>query len=128
MLDEACGGSGMRLSDEVSAFFASYAWPGNLRQLNNTIRVAVALCDDDDRVVRVDHLPEELLAPGALACGAADVNPVGSPLADLKTLAHSAIEQALAATGGNVSAAARMLGISRNTLYRKLDQAARRLQ
>lgn len=115
MLDTVGKGRTLELTGEVSAFFARYSWPGNLRQLHNTVRVVVALLDEYEQVIRLSHLPEELLDTDP----AADVTPRAGT--NLRTLAQSAIDRALASTNGNVSAAARLLGISRNTLYRRVE-------
>ncbi len=118
MLLECAPGRELRLSQDVRALFLRHPWPGNLRQLNNAIRVAVALLDADERIVTLDHLSEEILE----TAGDGQVGPraLSRQGADLRTTTRSAIDQALESTGGNVSAAARLLGISRNTLYRRL--------
>ncbi len=109
------------LSERTKKIFEHHEWPGNLRQLNNTIRVAVALLDEDECEIQPTHLPEELF-DAALVDTSFSANPLArQPSSDLRTMTQSAIEQALATTGGNISAAARLLGISRNTLYRKLN-------
>lgn len=79
-----------------------YPWPGNFRELRQAMRVAVALCDD---VVLLEDLPREVAEAAPVARGAAE-----------STDAH----EVLARHGGNVSAAARALGIARSTLYRRL--------
>ena len=107
------------------------------------IRVAVALLDDDESLITEAHLPEEFfetpaacpLPPcgsGALglaampAAGAATVPTPGEAPAtgatSLDEIGRQAAQRALTAAGGNVSLAARQLGISRNTLYRKLGR------
>jgi len=109
----------LSLSPEVRHLFVRHTWPGNLRQLNNAVRVAAALIDEDEDVVLPVHLPEELFEPidhnDGLPTGAA-----GTSAGNLRATTRSAIERALARTGGNISAAARLLGISRNTLYRRM--------
>lgn len=120
MLDSIGNGRRLQLAAEVREFFVNYTWPGNLRHLHNALRVAVALLDDDQCEIRWSHLPEELLDPDPRTNASA---PRGTTLrsgTDLRALTHCAIEQALASNGGNISAAARVLGISRNTLYRRL--------
>jgi transcriptional regulator of acetoin/glycerol metabolism len=116
--------------------FEAYAWPGNIRQLNNVIRVAIALMEDDETLISESHLPEELFEtpanpkaadmascrlpawPANPAAPAAGV-PGGTSLGEM---GRQAAQNALEAAGGNVSAAARLLGVSRNTLYRKLGR------
>ena len=101
----------------------SYAWPGNIRQLNNVIRVAIALMDDDESLITESHLPEELFEttiqpkhPDKTASTSA------TGKGSLEEIGRLAALNALETAGGNVSAAARLLGVSRNTLYRKLGR------
>ena len=119
-----------RFSPSALALLCNYPWPGNIRQLFNVIRVAVALLDDDESLITEAHLPEEFfeipdtgVCPPAIAPLAATALPVpaGTP-ASLDEIGRQAPQQALAAAAGNVSLAARQLGISRNTLYRKLGR------
>lgn len=107
--------SGITLSDPVAAAFDRYGWPGNLRQMANVLRTAVALLDPGDTRIHWHHLPddvaEEMRSPDA-AHTAAD--------GDLRSLSLDLMERTVAACGGNMSRAAQRLGISRNTLYRRL--------
>lgn len=116
------------LAAEVLAAFARYRWPGNLRQLSNALTTAVALLDQGERVITWDHLPDdlrmELDAADQLASRRTALREVSvSEEETLRALSFSVIEKTLEACRGNVSAAARRLGISRNTLYRRLEQA-----
>ncbi|WP_371323480.1 sigma-54-dependent Fis family transcriptional regulator [Dechloromonas sp. ZY10] len=120
-----------RFSPSALALLRNYPWPGNIRQLFNVIRVAVALLDDDDSLITEAHLPEEFFetpphypTPAAMPSGALPPGPVATATApaSLDEIGRLAAQQALAAAGGNVSLAARQLGISRNTLYRKLGR------
>ncbi len=118
MLHECAPTHDLRLSQEVRALFLRHPWPGNLRQLNNAIRVAVALLDDDEQIVTLAHLSEEILETATEFVDGPRALPNRGE--DLRAMTRTAIDQALATTGGNISAAARLLGISRNTLYRRL--------
>ena len=100
-----------------------YRWPGNMRQLANALRTACALLDDHETVIDWEHLPDDL----AQALRLDDAPKVGShndlagdAMPDLRTVSRQTIARALGACGGNLSEAARSLGISRNTLYRKM--------
>jgi transcriptional regulator of acetoin/glycerol metabolism len=127
---------------DVLELFRRHPWPGNIRQLCNLLRTAVAMCDD--RKICVEHLPDDFFEdlgvgvtrPPAVASNipladfqvepeatpvAADVAPVDGQMAELQMMA---IRRALAEASGNVSDAARKLGISRNTIYRKLRPCA----
>ena len=105
-----------------------YAWPGNIRQLFNVIRVAIALLDDGEMLITETHLPEELFeAPLTTTAGAPLAYDPWAPAApegtgSLEEIGRQAALRTLEAAGGNISAAARQLGISRNTLYRKLGK------
>ena len=89
----------------------AYPWPGNIRELRNVIRTALAICDGG--VVRALDLPREIRETGR------DVGWSANPLhaAERETLSR-AIEE----WHGNMTRTALHLGISRNTLYRKLKR------
>jgi len=93
----------------------AYAWPGNVRELANILERAVALCDHDTL------LPEDLDFPS----GESGIDALLSesarssiPLADLERLY---VRRVLESHGGNKSSAAKVLGIDRRTLYRRLN-------
>ena len=100
-----------------------YRWPGNMRQLANALRTACALLDIGEAVIGWDHLPDDLAqalqAPEAPAAGSLD-ELVDAAAPDLRTVSRQTIARTVSACEGNLSEAARSLGISRNTLYRKL--------
>jgi transcriptional regulator of acetoin/glycerol metabolism len=112
----------IQFSGEAMQSMEAYAWPGNIRQLNNVIRVAIALMDDDENLITESHLPEELfespIQPLVQKTAIGAVPGAGS----MDEISRQAAQNALEAAGGNVSAAARLLGVSRNTLYRKLGR------
>jgi transcriptional regulator of acetoin/glycerol metabolism len=124
------------VSEAVMRFFARHAWPGNIRQLHNVIRLSLALMDDDESEILPDHLPEGLFVgdgaidteahPGASeAQQAQSADAPGGATANVRSLEEIELELMAAAireVGGNVSEAARRLGVSRNTLYRKLGR------
>jgi transcriptional regulator of acetoin/glycerol metabolism len=119
----------VRFSDKAQQAIDNYGWPGNIRQLFNVIRVAIALLDDDESLITESHLPEELFETiVAVASGAAapEFDPwAAAPLEganSMDAISRQAAMRALDAAGGNISSAARQLGISRNTLYRKLGR------
>jgi two-component system response regulator HydG len=102
------------VSDEVMACLMSYDWPGNVRELENCIQRALALGSAPE--IRVVDLPSNLLYL------------VGEPRHDPRTLAtlqqleQRAILQALEATKGDRLRAAKLLGIGKTTIYRKLKE------
>jgi len=103
---------------EVKALLRGYAWPGNVRELRNVVESL--LLTSSDSVVQRDELPEELLAavigsePAAVAGHA--------PAASLEESERLAIVRAVQNVHGNLAQAARALGISRSTLYRKVER------
>lgn len=119
----------LTVSDAVMACFQNYDWPGNMRQLHNALRLAIALLDPFETQIEVSHLPEELFltplrepAEAPAIDNPAVVGRPGGSMASLEVIEREAIDHALAAADGNISEAARRLGISRNTLYRKLGR------
>jgi transcriptional regulator of acetoin/glycerol metabolism len=113
------------LEADVAAAFAAYAWPGNLRQLASVLRTACALLDAGGTRIGWPQLPddivEELRGAGSHGDAAADALPATD---NLHSLSAAAMTRAIAASRGNMSEAARRLGISRNTLYRRLRRSA----
>ncbi|NBZ89590.1 sigma-54-dependent Fis family transcriptional regulator [Stagnihabitans tardus] len=105
---EALGKPGAVLDEDALRMLSHYHWPGNLRELRNCLRHAVALAED--RRVGLQHLPETIVAKIA-----------GKDLTARSQSEASKIEAALRYNGGNVSLTARYLGVSRATLYRKIQ-------
>jgi len=128
---ERVTGEPIRVSPGVLAAFTRHPWPGNFRQLANVLRTACAMLDDHETRIDLDHLPQDFFDDER---DAENMQAVSSPFARdssarLDDLALSAVAAALDTHAGNVSAAARMLGVSRNTLYRKMaaiDETRRR--
>ncbi len=96
--------------EEVKAVFMSYSWPGNIRELKHAIEHAFILCHGMHLEIR--HIPMELrleLQDGAAASHGSILSP-------------NELEKALNRAGGNKAKAARALGISRQTIYRKMRE------
>jgi transcriptional regulator with PAS, ATPase and Fis domain len=103
------------LATSALAALAAHRWPGNVRELRNALEQA-AMLTDNARLSAEDFatiLPQA--SPEALR--STPIRPLPQLIAELE---RSSIQSALAATGGNKVSAARMLGISRATLYEKL--------
>jgi DNA-binding NtrC family response regulator len=106
---------------------AAYAWPGNIRELENVLSRAAILCDGER--IRADDL-DQLAFPGlttpALPVPGAAIaldRPLKEILDDtVHAVERSAIEQALAREGGSPARAARLLGISRASMYNKIKE------
>jgi two-component system, NtrC family, response regulator AtoC len=106
------------LSAPAAAHLSRYAWPGNVRELENAIERAVALTVTD-RVV-VEDLPERIRDYRCEDVLVASRDP--SELVPLEEVERRYILRVLEAVGGNKALAARILGLDRKTLYRKLER------
>ncbi|MDU8361527.1 sigma-54-dependent Fis family transcriptional regulator [Pseudomonas syringae group sp. J309-1] len=101
---------------KVLELFDRHPWPGNLRQLSNVIQVALALADDE--VIGTEHLPDDFFAD--LEMDLQDMQPVHGDKAQVREVEN--LEELLRAAGGNISQLAKRLGVSRNTLYKRLRE------
>jgi DNA-binding NtrC family response regulator len=112
------------LSPEVMERLCAYSWPGNVRQLENAVEMAVALSGDRTLLVPSDFpLPSPARARTAVPPGMPLVAVPDCGLDYEQTLAlieRSILEQALQKTGGNKKAAAQMLRLKRTTLSAKV--------
>lgn len=115
-------------SPESQALLRNYPWPGNVRELINTIRAVVALHDGE--IVQVEMLRETLDANRAAHDADDSIHKepssLGAPVASesslpsLALIEREAISAALNSFGGNVTRAAKALGINPSTVHRKL--------
>lgn len=110
------------LTDEALKLLLAYPWPGNVRELRTAIEHGVVMSNDPQIDTR--HLPGFLLDPAAPAKPAASSkNSLDDPAElNLHVLETNAIRAALAASAGNRTHAAELLGLSRRTLQRKLKE------
>jgi transcriptional regulator of acetoin/glycerol metabolism len=108
------GAPKVKLSAELLGLLREYHWPGNIRQLEMVLRTALAMREEGEEELSLDHLPDSTL--DELAAGE---RPQSGSIRENEL---ELIRQALERHQGNVSAAADALGISRATLYRKLKQ------
>jgi len=130
LLRELGGEPPLDIAPDLLRALAAYPWPGNLRQYASVLRTAIALLDAGETTVDWPHLPDDMLAllrstatsPSAPASvpTPATTAVAMSPDQKLADISRAAVQQAIQNARGNLSAAARQLGISRQTLYRKL--------
>jgi sigma-54 dependent transcriptional regulator, acetoin dehydrogenase operon transcriptional activator AcoR len=124
-------GNGRPAAIEMDALqrLVAYPWPGNVRELRNVIRTALAICEGG--VVRGIDLPREIreadsnnasgltsLSPGAIS----GVSESSSPVNPLKAAERAALVRVIAECHGNMTRVAAQLGMSRNTLYRRMKR------
>jgi sigma-54 dependent transcriptional regulator, acetoin dehydrogenase operon transcriptional activator AcoR len=122
----------VNLSDEARALFFRHPWPGNIREARNVLRASLAVAREG--VIRIDDLPHDFLEEaetdavvGSIRQGARHS---AAPLEQAPALANweeQAVRAALAVSGGNIARAARDLGITRATLYHKMDRYGMRI-
>jgi DNA-binding NtrC family response regulator len=105
------------LSSDAQEALQRYEWPGNIRELRATIERAVVLCRGERIGLR--DLPERIQGKPDAATGLS-AHATGTDL-NLEKMEKSFIKQALRLTDGNVTEAAKLLGISRRTLHRKIN-------
>lgn len=121
-VDEAAAALGRpspSLSTEALALLRSHPWPGNIRELRNVVERAVLLADE---VIRSEHLPWHTVPTLAPATGVmrtfdAPIETRSESLGD----EEERIRHALSECGGNQTRAAKLLGVSRRTLTRRLS-------
>jgi transcriptional regulator of acetoin/glycerol metabolism len=132
------------LDAEVVQLMQSYHWPGNVRQLVNVLRAAAAMAGDEAAITRA-HLPDDFIEDVQRAAARRQVSAVGASVgaeqpaaqsdaapapapqpeaaetaATLEELEMQTILRVVQELDGNISLASKRLGISRNTIYRKL--------
>jgi two-component system NtrC family response regulator len=107
-----------RVAPQALEALVEYGWPGNVRELESVIERTLLLADDD--VIRLVDLPAEV----RMRRQSASTVPVDIPEdgLDLEALERSLLLQALDKAGGNVTRAARLLGLSRRTLQYRLER------
>lgn len=141
-------GAPPELDADVLALLHGYGWPGNIRQLANVLRTACVMAAGEGRITRA-HLSDDFIDDAGRTAGQAQPacalpQPAATPMAvqplqpqqplppvaaapspqpaptTLEALELQTIRRALEEAGGNISVASKRLGISRNTIYRKL--------
>jgi DNA-binding NtrC family response regulator len=97
-----------------------YNWPGNIRELKNIVERMIVLSSGD--LLTLEQVPEDIRQGRLLAVGGANGNASFQGISKITDAERELIQKALQETRGNKSTAAEKLGISRRTLYRKLDE------
>lgn len=117
-----------RISLQALEAMTRYRWPGNVRELQNVVHRCMLASRGQE--ITLSDLPQEVRAfapPGvasyypSLSAPQPSLAPVAADIVPLQELERRAIERALRATGGSVGKAAKLLGIGRATLYRRIQ-------
>lgn len=121
-LGKQYGRDSMRLAHEALLALEAYDWPGNIRQLFNALEYAAGHADGP--IILLHHLPPEIECIAQPGAGARTPDPSGvrpyyRPPQRNDNEAET-ISRVLAETGGNKAEAARKLGMSRTTLWKRL--------
>jgi DNA-binding NtrC family response regulator len=111
------GSESERITPAALVALAAHAWPGNVRELENAITRALVLAGAEP--IGLEHLPASVGRAGPSA--PASVEELLVPGFSLDALERELIQQALVKAGGNKTAAARLLGITRRRLYSRLE-------
>jgi transcriptional regulator of acetoin/glycerol metabolism len=124
ILQRESPGAPHALSDDVMALFRACRWQGNVRELAGVLRTACVMAGAE-RLITREHLSDDFLDDAAMASPVAipPTPPAATPAqpgVSLVDIELQSIRQAVDAARGNISEAAKQLGISRNTVYRKL--------
>ncbi len=106
------------ISGPAARLLMDYDWPGNVRELENCMERAVALCRLDE--ITVDDLPAKIQEHQSSKIVITTESP--GELITLDEMERRYVRQVLGAVGGNKTHAARILGIDRRSLYRRLEE------
>ena len=121
-----------QLSEGAREVLREYSWPGNVRELRNTVERALVMNPEAEFLTEADlvvHAPESVRPPpvsdrsATLKLSRSDIEPSAPSRlrSSLDAVEEKAIRDALEATNGNQSAAARMLGIGRHALIKRIE-------
>ncbi|MDY0073872.1 MAG: sigma-54-dependent Fis family transcriptional regulator [Thauera sp.] len=108
------------ISAEALRILQGYPWPGNVRELRNLMEVLTLLCED--AVATPTHLPQEFLEIQPAVQTVSQSGAVEPNAGSIAEGEEALIRLTLSACGGNVTQAARTLGIARSTLYAKMNR------
>ncbi|EIV8657991.1 TPA: sigma-54-dependent Fis family transcriptional regulator [Vibrio parahaemolyticus] len=108
--------SEQQLCPHLLSLLLSYSWPGNLRELDSLIKVS-ALMAQGEETLDLAHVPTHL---SKKLSQAQDVKTAAEPTLKLRATVEDKLLKTYQANQGNISKTSRMLGVSRNTIYRKL--------
>ncbi|WP_019850067.1 sigma-54-dependent Fis family transcriptional regulator [Desulfitobacterium sp. PCE1] len=121
-LEDNCRKAGrppFMLSREVEAFILNYPWPGNIRQLKNAMVYAANICED--QVIKMQDLPASLYR-NIKVQNPNEPSDKFPQMTSIQETEEEMIRKALTLTGNNVRTAAKLVGLSKTTVYRKIKE------
>ncbi|MBR9787118.1 MAG: sigma-54-dependent Fis family transcriptional regulator [Vibrionaceae bacterium] len=104
-----------QLCPHLLSLLLSYSWPGNLRELDSLIKVSTLMAQGED-VLKLAHVPTHL----SKKLSQIQEGENAEPTTDIRATVEDKLVKTYQANQGNISKTSRMLGVSRNTIYRKL--------
>ncbi|HCH5332322.1 TPA: sigma-54-dependent Fis family transcriptional regulator [Vibrio parahaemolyticus] len=108
--------SEQQLCPHLLSLLLSYHWPGNLRELDSLIKVS-ALMAQGEETLELAHVPTHL---SKKLSQVQEITTTAEPTSELRATVEDKLLKTYQANQGNISKTSRMLGVSRNTIYRKL--------
>jgi DNA-binding NtrC family response regulator len=108
------------LTADAIRVLEGYSWPGNIRELRNVLERALIL--EDTQQIRPEHLPLEISSAAQPLGGRDNIVQLPAKGFRMEDVERNVIEQALTRTAGNVAQAARLLGLSRDTLRYRMKK------
>lgn len=127
-ISQKFGGRNVTVSPAAMAYLEAYEWPGNIRELENVLEMAVIICDGD--VVEPTHLGKRVLAGGVPATVRPSpalireefAAPARGDVLPMKDIEIEVLKATMKEFSGNIALVARKLGISRSTIYRRMKE------
>ncbi|HIU17120.1 MAG TPA: sigma-54-dependent Fis family transcriptional regulator, partial [Candidatus Avidesulfovibrio excrementigallinarum] len=119
-LNKMRGVGAWTVQQEALDILQHYSWPGNVRELRNAL--AYAVVNAGDAVISSSHLPPNILDSDSLACPTAPAAAKAGTIERRPMQERERLVMAVQKCGGNISCVARLLGMSRTTVYAKLRQ------
>lgn len=116
------GKQDIKFTNEALELLENHNWPGNVRELENAVARAVHICHS---VIEPTHLRfpprhDALSAEGQADVGPSRHNEDGRPFSSMRDIEEKVYREAIASCGGNISQAAKKLGVARSTIYKKM--------
>ncbi|MCM1564602.1 MAG: sigma 54-interacting transcriptional regulator [Dehalobacter sp.] len=111
-----------QLSPKVSDVLLKYSWPGNVRELENVIAYSLAMTNGD--TIEIKHLPDEMRYTSNLLREQKANSCIKSleELSNMEKIEKKAIQDAMSKNGNNIKDTAKMLGLGKSTIYRKIKR------